>query len=285
MIRRPPRSTLFPYTTLFRSPHDVAQLPLDRVDLRAGATAERRRAARGRGLERRLAHARHRPARDEGRHHVAGDAAEHGRLGDAVAAQAVGAVHTARVLAGGEEALDRRAAVGIDDDAAHHEVRGGPDLHRPAREVAAEVAAAPHHAAEVALHDLGAEVGDVDPDAAVGRAAALAHLEERGARDEVARGALHTRGVVPRHEPLAEPVAQLPAGAAQAPWPASSRSSSTARHSSKARIEGRACACSVRRFMISMPVRSPLWTVRSWVWPANGFWWMRPSALRSNRQP
>src|SRR2546421_4125246 len=25
MIRRPPRSTLFPYTTLFRSVHDVAQ--------------------------------------------------------------------------------------------------------------------------------------------------------------------------------------------------------------------------------------------------------------------
>src|SRR2546430_7273312 len=24
MIRRPPRSTLFPYTTLFRSPHDLA---------------------------------------------------------------------------------------------------------------------------------------------------------------------------------------------------------------------------------------------------------------------
>src|SRR3712207_705949 len=28
MIRRPPRSTLFPYTTLFRSPANVAQLPL-----------------------------------------------------------------------------------------------------------------------------------------------------------------------------------------------------------------------------------------------------------------
>src|SRR3712207_7318501 len=28
MIRRPPRSTLFPYTTLFRSPHD-RPLPLD----------------------------------------------------------------------------------------------------------------------------------------------------------------------------------------------------------------------------------------------------------------
>src|SRR2546422_1868587 len=26
MIRRPPRSTLFPYTTLFRSPHDPAGL-------------------------------------------------------------------------------------------------------------------------------------------------------------------------------------------------------------------------------------------------------------------
>src|SRR3712207_7671859 len=30
MIRRPPRSTLFPYTTLFRSPHDVVQRVLHR---------------------------------------------------------------------------------------------------------------------------------------------------------------------------------------------------------------------------------------------------------------
>src|SRR3712207_8007941 len=30
MIRRPPRSTLFPYTTLFRSPVD--QMPRDRAD-------------------------------------------------------------------------------------------------------------------------------------------------------------------------------------------------------------------------------------------------------------
>src|SRR2546428_10398078 len=28
MIRRPPRSTLFPYTTLFRSPHEPPQLRL-----------------------------------------------------------------------------------------------------------------------------------------------------------------------------------------------------------------------------------------------------------------
>src|SRR5689334_24830666 len=31
MIRRPPRSTLFPYTTLFRSPHDVAGVGLEAV--------------------------------------------------------------------------------------------------------------------------------------------------------------------------------------------------------------------------------------------------------------
>src|SRR3712207_7013495 len=35
MIRRPPRSTLFPYTTLFRSRQDVKLLPLvDRLDHR-----------------------------------------------------------------------------------------------------------------------------------------------------------------------------------------------------------------------------------------------------------
>ena len=33
-----------------------------------------------------------------------------------------------------------------------------------------------------------------------------------------------------------------------------------------------------RRPTISIPVRSPRWTVRSNDWPANGFWWMRPSS-------
>ena len=37
--------------------------------------------------------------------------------------------------------------------------------------------------------------------------------------------------------------------------------------------------------MISMPVRSPLCTVRSKVWPANAFWWIVPSGLRSKKQP
>src|SRR5438477_4490289 len=38
MIRRPPRSTLFPYTTLFRSPHLVR--PRDDVALRVDAARE-----------------------------------------------------------------------------------------------------------------------------------------------------------------------------------------------------------------------------------------------------
>ncbi len=37
--------------------------------------------------------------------------------------------------------------------------------------------------------------------------------------------------------------------------------------------------------MISMPVRSPLCTVRSNVCPANAFWWIVPSGLRSKKQP
>src|SRR3712207_7551084 len=40
MIRRPPRSTLFPYTTLFRSTHQVA--PLEHYRLQAGPGEVRR---------------------------------------------------------------------------------------------------------------------------------------------------------------------------------------------------------------------------------------------------
>src|SRR3712207_8010516 len=54
MIRRPPRSTLFPYTTLFRSPADhevhgfaAARLPARAGDLRApGASHPERRSRR-----------------------------------------------------------------------------------------------------------------------------------------------------------------------------------------------------------------------------------------------
>ena len=48
---------------------------------------------------------------------------------------------------------------------------------------------------------------------------------------------------------------------------------------------GLASTFSIRRLMISMPVRSPLWTVRSAVCPAKAFWCRVPSALRSKKQP
>src|SRR2546421_3146051 len=61
MIRRPPRSTLFPYTTLFRS-RDVAN---------------RRRDDVGQHAARRLAHRAHHGAAVEGHGHRAGDEPEH----------------------------------------------------------------------------------------------------------------------------------------------------------------------------------------------------------------
>src|SRR3712207_7246840 len=42
MIRRPPRSTLFPYTTLFRSRQPGGEGELLRVELGAGAHGQRR---------------------------------------------------------------------------------------------------------------------------------------------------------------------------------------------------------------------------------------------------
>src|SRR3712207_7127058 len=40
MIRRPPRSTLFPYTTLFRSAPDVTQPPVASADAVSAASAD-----------------------------------------------------------------------------------------------------------------------------------------------------------------------------------------------------------------------------------------------------
>src|SRR3712207_7899687 len=62
MIRRPPRSTLFPYTTLFRSLHQVpadrGSLPLDQVAVRGSPGGDARRARRGEAGLRRDEHRR-----------------------------------------------------------------------------------------------------------------------------------------------------------------------------------------------------------------------------------
>src|SRR2546426_8649280 len=64
MIRRPPRSTLFPYTTLFRSlgQVDEAGRPRHRADHAARAAPDR---AGDRAVRGRAAGARRRPARSE----------------------------------------------------------------------------------------------------------------------------------------------------------------------------------------------------------------------------
>src|SRR2546422_7129155 len=58
MIRRPPRSTLFPYTTLFRSPevsvpHDTGPVELEPLNLKFGGSIleERGRPSVGRVIE------------------------------------------------------------------------------------------------------------------------------------------------------------------------------------------------------------------------------------------
>src|SRR2546421_6838469 len=53
MIRRPPRSTLFPYTTLFRSVHQQDPLPLHTIDVCVAHDVHDRevRATRLRGVD------------------------------------------------------------------------------------------------------------------------------------------------------------------------------------------------------------------------------------------
>src|SRR2546426_6194447 len=45
MIRRPPRSTLFPYTTLFRSQHERLDVPDEGLEQQAAAVRVRRQRA------------------------------------------------------------------------------------------------------------------------------------------------------------------------------------------------------------------------------------------------
>src|SRR5687768_17672260 len=66
MIRRPPRSTLFPYTTLFRSRGGEGRQGLDDAGLRRLGRRRRRPGLRG-GQERRAQHGRHLRLVDAGR--------------------------------------------------------------------------------------------------------------------------------------------------------------------------------------------------------------------------
>src|SRR5262249_13001987 len=149
-------------------PHHIAQSPLQRIEI-AARTSQRRLGVADCALQTVGAPASLGDTNDRVDHHVAGDPAEYRGLGDAVAAEAVGAVHAAGVFASGKEAFDAGAAGRIDDDTAHHEVSSRSDLDRAAREVPTEVATASHQSSKGPLDDVGAEVRNVDPHAAVGR--------------------------------------------------------------------------------------------------------------------
>src|SRR2546422_7591723 len=60
MIRRPPRSTLFPYTTLFRSLHSAARVALRKEGVIARRPVEQRAQQRGADERHVPRHAQHR---------------------------------------------------------------------------------------------------------------------------------------------------------------------------------------------------------------------------------
>ena len=84
-------------------PHHAAEPCLQIVDALASRPLERGEDAPRGGVHRRARHPQAGPSRHPVGHHVAGDAAEDGGLGDAIAAEAIGSVHAARVLARGEQ--------------------------------------------------------------------------------------------------------------------------------------------------------------------------------------
>ena len=181
-----------------------------------GGLSNTREAARGRSLQHRFVGV------GKGaspvhilRHPVARNAAIDGGVGDAVAAEPVGAVDAARVLARGVEAGQGRGGVGLEGDAAHHVMRRRHHLDQPAGEVEAAVPAALDHALEALLDRSGTEMGHGDVEPAAFGDIAGAHLARHGAADDIAGGALQA-GVVALHEPLAVAAEQVAAGAAQA---------------------------------------------------------------------
>ncbi len=149
-------------------PHEVVERLANRLDV-ARSLADR--TARARFRRREIPGCGLAPlavAQGPLRHRVPRDRAEHGRIGDPVPAEAIGAVHAARVFASREQALERGAPVGRELDAAHHVVRGGNDFDEPAGEVEAAIGAALDHALELRAHVGLSQVRHRDVEPAVG---------------------------------------------------------------------------------------------------------------------
>jgi hypothetical protein len=98
-------------------------------------------------------------------------------------------MHIAGILPRDEEAVEAAAAGGIDFDAAHDVVGGRGALDWLARPVETGVATTLHHAGELLFDEAGAEMGNVDVDAAMWSATPGHDLQVGTAGDDVTCGA------------------------------------------------------------------------------------------------
>ena len=154
------------------------------------------------------------PGGEVARHCAPSNAAKDGGIGNPIAAQAVGAMDTARILARRIKAEQRRPALDVEDNPAHHVMRRRHHLDQPARKIKAAISAARDHAGELPGNVLGPEVRHRQIDPAMGACAAGAHLLEDGTRDDVARGTLGP-GIIGAHETRPGAVEKMSARAPQ----------------------------------------------------------------------
>ena len=182
-------------------PHQIVK-PLAQVIEVAGGSRKRPAGAGNRFIDRHpIGIAKAALVRRPAGHGNAGEAAIDGGVRHPVAAEPVGAVHAAGVLAGGEQAGQPGRAVGLEAHPAHQVMGGRHHLDPPAGEIEAAIGAALHHALELGAHPIGAEMAHVDVDPAARRRVALAHLLVDGAGDDVPRRPFRRRAVT-SHEAL-----------------------------------------------------------------------------------
>src|SRR5690606_27164109 len=102
-------------------------------------------------------------------------------------------MHAACVLPGGKQPGPCCTAIGLEDHAPHHVVRGGNHLYQASGQIEATVRTTLHHALELLTHIVCAKMLHLDVYTAMRRRAAGTHLRENASRDNIARGPLATR--------------------------------------------------------------------------------------------
>jgi hypothetical protein len=188
-------------------PHHIAQLGHERRGSRAPVAPKRFRSQSehlaGEGVNGRVCtHARGSSAlvARERRCAPSREQPEDRRLCDAVAALPCRTVDSAGILAGHEEAWDRRFAIPPDHETADLEVRRGRDLDGLAGEVAARAAGSADKVREQLFDALCAQVSYVDQQGIIRGPASGDEFRVARPDHDVARRALHPHRVVKRQE-------------------------------------------------------------------------------------